>query len=100
MAMASSNDTPSLALGGDKGSQRYWKIDENDYPFGLPSFSPSITNVRWTQSVHDRAHFGKTRCDIFEASALDHRWRRDVDDEGLNIYLNENGDTGFSFRAL
>lgn len=106
MGMATgSHANPSLVTHrGDETFQRSEDIDENDYPFGLPSFSPFITDIKGIQSIlNDRDYFGKTRCEIFEASALDFRWLHDVDDEGLKNYLHDHmskGNTKLAFRSL
>ena len=101
--MESSTHPPSLASDaedawGDSG------IDKDDYPFGVPSFSPSITNVKEIQRfIQDKARYSDTNCDIFEASSKGCQWRRGVDDEGLKKTLHDcesSGDGKAHFRAL
>ena len=103
MATGSLANPPWVAHRGDETFKRSEHVDEDDYPFGLPSFSPSITDVKGTQSIlNNREYFGETRCDIIEASALNCRWNRHVDDEGLNRYLLDkpNETLDLAFRAL
>ena len=101
--MGSSTHPPSLASDAEDA----WKnsgIDKDDYPFGVPSFSPSITNVKHIQQLlQDKDFYTSTKCDIFEASPKRCQWRRDVDDEGLKETLRDcgpSGDAKVYFRAL
>ena len=101
--MGPSTNPPSLA--SDAGdSSNSLVIDEGDYPFGVPSFSPSITNVKDVQEIlRNKDYFSDTKCDIFEASEKGCQWRRGVNDEGVNQYLRDcrlSEDTKVYFRAL
>ena len=101
--MGSFTKQPSLASDEGNASDSF-VIDKDDYPFGVPSFSPLITNVKEIQNyLQNRDHYSDTKCDIFEASAKGCQWRRDVDDKGLNETLRDcksSGDTKVHFRAL
>lgn len=67
------------------------QIDEDDYPFCVPSYSPCITDHRYNQTLlQDSERFSETKCDILEASASGIHRYRNVNDEGLLKLLAES----------
>ena len=103
MAMGPSTNPPSLV--SDQGNASKSPVmDQDEYPVCVPSFSPSITNVKEIRHLlQKKDYYSDTKCAIFEASAKGCQWRRDIDDEGLRATLRDSqisGDTKVHFRAL
>lgn len=101
--MGSSSNPPFWGLGEGGVPERLIVVDPTEYPYSVPSFSPSITNVKNIQHLlQDSKLYSDTRCDLLEASARGCTVRH-VDEEGLRGYLRDCNTPGIDkvcLRAL